>query len=53
MEYLLFAVVLATLSVAAVYLWRSRRRNPARSVHSFERALKALDPDDRKARRTR
>lgn len=47
MEYLLFAVLLSTLMVGGAYLWRIRRRNPARSVDTFERALKALEPKDK------
>lgn len=50
MEYLLFAAVLATASIGAAYLWRHRRRNPSRSVNSFERALKALDPEGKEKR---
>lgn len=50
MEYLLFAVMSATAMIGAAYLWRNRRGSPSKSVNTFERALKALDPE-RKGKR--
>ncbi|MCA1839045.1 MAG: hypothetical protein ABR507_12245 [Actinomycetota bacterium] len=45
MFYLVFAVLMAAAIIAVLALRHRPSNDPAKSVNSFKRAIKALEPD--------